>query len=277
MTRFGQRLERDLRDIAENGAPSEGGWDRIRARIDEHQTEPNHEFTTLEVDDRPAEKGRSRLAIGLMGAAAVLLAALAVGSFLGGDDDETLAANAYPLVVVELYIQAFNAGDVSNAISMFTDDATLRDGDGTSTASPTVDQWESLLSWYAAQNAQISDSECETTDLGEQVTTVRCRWQLHDAITEAIGRPGDPVEIEWTVDAGRIVGFDRTITWSVQPHASFAEWVSDNRSDDYATVSTFPFQLSPDEATDAGKVVKQHAPDWADYYINGPTPETVDE
>ena len=231
----------------------------------------------LELEDRPEERRRSRLILGLVGAAAGLLVVVAVGSFFRLDDDATLSANAYPPVVIEQYIHAFNAGDVSNAIALFSPDATLTDGDGRSTGSPTVDQWESILSWYAAQNARISDDECETTEVTEESTTIRCQWQLHDAITEAIGRPGDPVEIEWTVVAGRVVGFERNITWSVQPHASFVEWVSANHPDDYAAVSQFPFELSTEEATHAGEVVMKNAPDWADYFINGPPAEAVNE
>jgi len=269
VTRLGLRIERDLQEIVEHVTPSGSGWDEIRARIDEQPNESDQEVIMLDVVDRPAERGRRRAAFGLIGAAAVLLVAIAASSFVRSGDDEPLAADTDPQVVVDRYVDAFNAGDVRGAIGVFAVDALLTDGDGTSTMSPTVGQWESLLSWYAAQDARISDAGCETTATAEGSATVRCQWLVHDAVTEAIDRRGDLVVTEWAIEAGRVVGFNRSIAWSVQPHVSFSEWVSANHPDDYAAVVTFPFDLDPDEATQVGELFAEHTPEWADYYRNG--------
>ena len=278
MTRLGPRIERDLKEIVEHVTPSGSGWDQIRARIDEQPNESDQEVIMLELEDRPAaHRGRHSAAIGLIGAAAALLVAIAAGSFIRSDDDTPLGADTDPQVVVDRYIDAFNSGDARGAIALFTDDAVLTDGDGTSTSSPTLDQWESLLSWYAAQDAHISDAGCETIARAEETTTVECQWQIHDAVTKAIDRRGDAVETEWTIVAGRVVGLNRTIAWSVQPHASFAEWVSANHPVDYAAVVTFPFDLVPDEATQVGELFTKHTPEWADYYVDGRTTGPLDE
>ena len=278
MTRLGPRIKRDLKEIVEHARPSGSGWDQIRARINEQPNESDQEVVMLELEDRPANRGRRRSTIALIGAAAALLVAIAASSLVRSDDNEPLTADTEPQVVVNRYIDAFNDGDVAGAIGLFTDDALLTDGDRTSTMSPTVGQWESLLSWYAAQDARISDAECETTATAEESATVRCQWQINDAVTVAISRRGDSVETEWTIVAGRVVGSNRTIVWSVQPHASFTEWVSANYPDDYAAVTTFPFDLSPDEATQVGELFAEHTPEWADFYLNGPnTNEPVDE
>ena len=67
--------------------------------------------------------------------------------------------------------------------------------------------------------------------------------------------------------AGQVVGFNRTIDWSVQPHTWFAEWVSANHADDFAAIMTFPFDLPPDELT----------PKWADDHFSGSTSEPADD
>ena len=270
MNRLGLRIERNLKEIVEHVTPSGSGWDQIRARTEEQPNESDQEVMMLEVDDRPSERGRRRAAFGLLGAAAALIVTIAAGSFVRSGDDETLASDTDPQVVVDRYIDAFNSGDVPGAIGLFAVDAFLTDGDGTSTMSPTLGQWESLLRWYAAQDARISDAGCETTATAEESATVRCQWVVHDAVTEAIDRRGDSVVTEWTIEAGRVVEFNRAIAWSVQPHASFSEWVSANHPDDYAAVVTFPFDLVPDEATQVGELFAEHTPEWADYYLNGP-------
>ena len=231
----------------------------------------------LELEDRPAVGGRRRQAIGLIGAAAALLIAIAAGSFIRSADSEPLTADTDPQVVVDRYMDAFNSGDVHGAIGLFAVDAVSTDGDGTSTRSPTVDQWESLVSWYAAQDAHISNAGCDTTARAEEIATVRCQWQIHDAVTKAIDRPGDMVKTEWTIVAGQVVRFNRIVAWSVQPHASFGEWVSAYHADDYAAVMTFPFDLPPDEAGQVGELFAKHTPDWADYYFSGSTTEPTDE
>ena len=148
MSRLNPRIERDLKEIAEHLTPSDTGWGHIRARIDEQPNEPGQEVIMLEVEESPAaETPRRSAAVGLIGAAAaLLLVAIAVDLFIRSDDIEPLTADTDTQVVVDRYVDAFNSGDVHGAIGLFAVDALSTDGDGTRTMSPTLDQWESLLS-----------------------------------------------------------------------------------------------------------------------------------
>ncbi len=101
MSRFSERLERDLTQIADRAAPSSTAWNSIRQRINasEHETETETEIIMLSPErNQSARRRRTWLSAG----AAALVAALAIGLALAprSDDGEEPATPPVPTPTV---------------------------------------------------------------------------------------------------------------------------------------------------------------------------------
>lgn len=87
MSRFNDRVERDLRHIADEATPSSTAWEAIQTRIAEQANQPELEITMLKPNPTPHRRARTWI----LGAAAALL--LIVGGLyvaLSRDDDSSL-------------------------------------------------------------------------------------------------------------------------------------------------------------------------------------------
>ena len=88
MSRFSERLERDLTQIADRAAPSSTAWESIRRRIDAAAPEPETEIIMLSPGHDLPERHRRTW---LLASAAALVAVLAVGLAVvtrSGDGEE---------------------------------------------------------------------------------------------------------------------------------------------------------------------------------------------
>jgi hypothetical protein len=124
MSRLAERLERDLRQIADRATPSPNAWETIRARIAAQV--PVEETEVIMLTDEPARVHRRWPILGL--AAAAVIAVLALGIALLGRDDgpEVRAgAGATPEEVLASYVEAFNAHDLDAVMALFADDAII--------------------------------------------------------------------------------------------------------------------------------------------------------
>lgn len=97
MSRFSKRLERDLTQIADRASPSSSAWDAIRQRID--ASEPETETEIIMLSPERNQLGRHRRTWLLAGAAAALVAVLAIGLAVvqRSDGEEEPVATQVPL------------------------------------------------------------------------------------------------------------------------------------------------------------------------------------
>ncbi len=86
MSRFSERLERDLRHIADKATPSSTAWEAIQTRIEEQADHPEVEITMLEPNPKPDHRIRTLI----LSAAAMLLIVGGLYAALGGGDDSRL-------------------------------------------------------------------------------------------------------------------------------------------------------------------------------------------
>ena len=99
MTRFTDRVERDLGQIADRATPSSTAWEAIRHRIDEQDfTEPTMEVIMLSPETNRYDNRTRRW---LMAAAAVAALALIGGLIFAGTraDEDTVPADQTPATV----------------------------------------------------------------------------------------------------------------------------------------------------------------------------------
>ena len=95
MTRFTDRVERDLSQISDRATPSSTAWEAIQQRIDEQDTQP-HSERTMEVimldpdTNRLSKRPRTGLLVAACLAAAALVGGLVV---IGARDNETTPAD----------------------------------------------------------------------------------------------------------------------------------------------------------------------------------------
>ena len=85
MTRFTDRVERDLTQISDQASPSSTAWEAIRHRIDEQDTEPTMEVIMLDPDTNKLNK---RPRTGLLVAASVAADALIGGLIVVANRDD---------------------------------------------------------------------------------------------------------------------------------------------------------------------------------------------
>jgi hypothetical protein len=280
MTTTRSRLRRDLQQIADHATVTDSGWTGIRSRIENETGDPQKE-TVVDIANGTADRRRRWTTGAVLAAAAAVLVAVIVGSADRLDDDGAIATGPQPehiataqrgseaeAVVVE-YIDAFNVGDVDRAVALFAYDARLRARNqsiGNSGGNPTLGQWESVLAWYAGQGARISDVGCETIDATTGRASLRCEWRVDDAITEIANRPGDRIQIEMTVEGGRIVEFDRADEWT-QDHVSFTVWLMTNHPEEGLLsqfLGSWPYGLSADPSRELGERFVVLARAWAE-------------
>ena len=266
MTKLGARLSRDLQQIAEHAVVSDSAWAQIRHRIDEGADQSEVEVIAFDADAPFDHNGGSRLALAMMGAAAaVVLAAVAFWAVRPAANSEPVPAAAEAERVVADYVDAFNRGDVEAAIELFAADATLpfrRDSAG-SGHDMTVGEWGLVVEFYSAQQARISDVDCQPVVTAAVSTTLRCGWRLHDAVTEAAGQPGEPVEAVFTVADDLIVALDEEGEEPSPARRSFVEWVLIFHPDD-DELFVWPRDVSAAEARRLGERATTLAAEWAD-------------
>lgn len=99
MSRFTDRIETDLEQIAEQASPSSNAWQAIQQRMAEPDTTRTGEIIMLTADDTeneaiasPPHRGRTWMAV----AAAVAIVAVAAGVLLSGGDEEGLVVADQP-------------------------------------------------------------------------------------------------------------------------------------------------------------------------------------
>ncbi len=85
MSRFADRVGRDLDQIADRATPSSTAWDSIRTRIDEQTDEPDMEVIMLAPDDSKATK-RTWVTAGAVAVAAAVLVIIGIVALTGGED-----------------------------------------------------------------------------------------------------------------------------------------------------------------------------------------------
>lgn len=83
MSRFNDRIERDLRHIADRATPSPTAWEAIQTRTADHVDHPDLEITMLKPNPQPDRSARTWL----LGAAAALLIVGGLAFVLSSDDD----------------------------------------------------------------------------------------------------------------------------------------------------------------------------------------------
>ena len=123
MSRFDERLEQNLRQIADRATPSPNAWTAIQTRIADQDPAEETEIIMLTETDPPARRRWPVLA-----AAAVAVMALVVGLGLIARDDESEQSDPpapSPTEVLELFVQAFNAHDIDAVVALYADDAVV--------------------------------------------------------------------------------------------------------------------------------------------------------
>lgn len=122
MSRFDERLEQNLRQIADRATPSPNAWTAIQTRIADQDPAEETEIIMLTETDPPARRRGPLLA------AAVAVLALVVGLGLIARDDESEQSDPpapSPTEVLELFVQAFNAHDIDAVVALYADDAVV--------------------------------------------------------------------------------------------------------------------------------------------------------
>ena len=141
MTRFAERVARDLQQIADRATPSSTAFASIQSRIDEQTDKPDEEITVIELRT-PSQTGTRRddsrksrrLWIGGLATAAAAGVLLVIGFVVAtADDDPTVTAGppeatgdvllAQRVAVIEEAIAVYNEGSLDDFMASLADDA----------------------------------------------------------------------------------------------------------------------------------------------------------
>jgi hypothetical protein len=302
MTRLGDRLRRDLESIANQAQASDDGWRQIQRRL-EIEDEPHTRLDKLEPSELETTRGPLGDLRSWAVAAAIILFAgsgvLALSELrqpLGDSSDESQIeadASQEPVEIVESYVEAFNAGDGPAAVSVFANEATIRDGAEGSVVEMqmSVTEWEEFLVWHTHQRSTLHNISCSLVG-HERESVVQCEWLLQDALARALDRSGVLVKSKWRISSGDVteVSFQYIDPADPLNYFDFADWLHAN----YANVEpslpspleahtlyaslyytynarTDVRNLGPDILMQYGEVLYIYAPTWGEHVAAGPT------
>lgn len=228
MSRFDERLERDLRHIAERATPSSTAWEAIQTRVAEQADHLELEITMLMPNPTPDRSIRTWI---LGAAAAVLLVVGGLYVALSGGDDSPLrvtdtdtadtptpstteAPTTTPTPEVSADARAtieefLGATDMATLDTVLTESALAANADGSGSANANE--------WLVAR--QVLGVEAEVLSCAEAgaETIIRCSLSLRSNITEAFGQEPILRDITFNFTDGLIS------TWPTVTFAGFAE------------------------------------------------------
>ena len=274
---FVARLARRVQSEATEGAVSS------IAPTDEYMGEPimiNLDTKTTEqtpTEQRP--RWQPSASVMRWAAALVLFIGVAGGViFAAQDDTPTNVASEGPIAVVDLYFDAFNAGDVDAVLLLLTPEATLTERFGSVGEFSQLDrlEWEQELTDSLAQETVLTPHDCtEANDPPAGVTIFVCEYGLRNALTQAVDAPSIPVITTFSVTpAGKIneiqVNYNEAETGIDFVHVGrpFGQWMQANHPE-FAGLATTDQQvqsccesMSP---TETGLLIAQYAQEWAAY------------
>jgi hypothetical protein len=293
MNRLEQRVERDLRQIADRATPSPDAWTSILARIADQEPATETEIIML---TEPAPTATRRRWLPFAVAAAVVALVIVGIALLTRDDSPsgpvspptTAEATVVPseaMSAAQAYIERYNAGDAAGVLALFAPGARFLDHWGVDDGAEwTPGDFQSLIEWKIAQGSQLVDAVCGSSPVGRDVPlptvpgttsteltgeeTIVCEYGEHDAPTQAAGR--DPVAITLTF----VVGSDGIHEWNrvmgvpdfLSCCADFSNWMSRFHPED---VERSDFGGTVEEARVAGALYASLAEEWAAYTTPG--------
>lgn len=190
MTRMQQRVERDLRDIADHATPSTDAWESIRARIDDAGESPDTEVIMLSPDKPESSRARTWAWIGVA-AAVVIAVVIGIAFVLDGDENSSETFSPPPLfdaaaagTVVDDYFAAFNARDLDGFLAVFAEGGTW--GAQFYDRKP-IEEYAPFMAWDMATGRTLSP-ECEVTEEDVDVSVIfRCEVESANAVARAAG------------------------------------------------------------------------------------------
>jgi hypothetical protein len=288
MTRFTDRVERDLAQIADRASPSSTAWEAIQHRIDEQDTtESTMEVIMLSPDDQPSTRSRSWI----YAAAAVAAVALVGGLIaISSRDTDSVPANqpqvtvptsidpdsesnpeaaaaedlpptpAEALSAADEYFAANASGDFGELRALFTTDATFGNSFSFARDEPTFE-------WNAAQGTAIASPDCTVTgQIPAESVTVTCTSFNLDALVQAVAGPAVPITLKLSIGPD---GITDELGWFVEPDFKtvsepFEAWMRANYPEGLDRVG-FAKWTSIEEAQENGVLIAQYAQTWAEY------------
>jgi hypothetical protein len=211
---------------------------------------------------------------GVFVAAIAIAVVLIVGSvaLLNNGSDSNLAPAADgtgdttsdALAVSNAYFVAYNAGDVEGVMSLLAPGATF----GTNFTGPlSIDEFEMLTVWDAAQGTKIASEGCSANEsFQEQATSISCTSATHDALVQAVGAPPVPTENRLTIGPD---GITTVLNLNGSPDFKdtsepFDRWMQANNPAD-AERTTFGNWTTIGEAQEYGEARARYAQEWATY------------
>ena len=236
MSPFAERLERDLRHIADRATPSSTAWDSIQARIDQQADEPNMEKIIMLAPDDKKYPNRAWIAGGAVAAAVVLL--IAGIAFISNDgDQESLVAGEAPEGIALGFVEAVDAWDGAALRALVADDAVIDDE-----SVATADEYLANAEFDRATGWRRLDPRCTATAVGPPAE-VTCTYTMQNAWSEALGvGPFTGSSFEFVIEDGLIheVTHDVNVNvFSVQVWDVFKAWLSDSHPDDVSVMYDF--------------------------------------
>lgn len=124
--RFGNRIARDLRQIANTVAPSDDAWASIRQRI-ERSAVPDPEVIMLKDDGSPRSRQQKTWGALAVAAAAAAVVLVVIFTWPSGDEEIGTAASTTPpqIAVIQGYLEASNDRDFDGVMEFFSEESTI--------------------------------------------------------------------------------------------------------------------------------------------------------
>lgn len=263
MSRFDERLERDLGHIADRATPSPTAWEAIQSRIAEQVDEPEMEIIMLEKAPPPPR----RIGLWIMSAAAALLLVVGGIVLLTRDDDEPASVFVGQDELPEETVDespappesADPAGDEEPAAVETVDEAAAvqtarqfleardtHDGDAmwalvaTDAAInevfvSTADEYVTLANFEAALGWRYLDPECSLNS-PEPPARVLCNYTFETEASDALGfGPYGNNSMAFVIDDGLIVEVSNNVSSGVfvdDVYLPFQTWIEENHPAD---------------------------------------------
>jgi hypothetical protein len=164
------------------------------------------------------------------------------------------------LSVKDSFFVAFNAGDPTAVMDLFTADADFGDADGR--------QWfEELLAWNVAQGTRYTPSDCTADpDADSLRVDVSCPFATHDILTIESGGPPVPFAMRMLITSDGIASYwDRFGSPDFNTvGVPFDRWMNQHHPNDAESVE-FATWESIDEAVANGTLLAGYAAEWGQY------------
>jgi hypothetical protein len=282
MTRFTERVERDLGQIADRATPSSTAWGAIQQRIDEQDINE----LTLEVIMLSPERNESPttshrwMRVAAAAAALVLVGGLIFATTRADEDpvpadQPELTVPAAPstslpavpssaltqsaaLETVEAYYAAVEAGDAEAITATFTENPTLGEG--------LVDLVELIrgLAWDVGQGTILVDRSCTVDNAESTRVVVACEYGMHQYLQRVVNAPATPKTEVFVVTPDGIEDFADTYGAPLFPaNDAFNSWMVANHPEDATAADCCGGDGSVGEARAAGELRQQYADLWA--------------